>query len=99
MGSNLNEFKNTALLDFSKKICNSSITKSSELVESIGDTKKFDVIYPFVGETLDFLMSLEEEHNLDLSFIVRELDQFAWQFANKGFFNFKKNLRQIIDQL
>ena len=99
LGSNLNEFKNTALLDFSKKICNSSITKSSELVESIGDTKKFDVIYPFVGETLDFLMSLEEEHNLDFSFIVRELDQFAWQFANKGFFNFKKNLRQIIDQL
>ena len=99
LDSNLNEFKSTALLDFSKEVSNSSIAKSSELVESIGDTKKFDVIYPFVGETLDFLMSLEEEHNLDFSFIVRELDQFAWQFANKGFFNFKKNLRQIIDQL
>ena len=99
LDSNLNEFKNTALLDFSKEVSKSSIVKSPDLTESIGDTKKFDVIYPFVGETLDFLMSLEDEHNLEFSFIVRELDQFAWQFANKGFFNFKKNLRQIIDQL
>lgn len=99
LDSNLREFKNKALLDFSKEVSNSSIVKSSELVESIGDTKKFDVIYPFVGEILDFLMGFEEEHNLDFSFIVKELDQFAWQFANKGFFNFKKNLRQIIDQL
>ncbi len=99
LDSNLSEFKNKALLDFSKEVSNSSIVKSSELIESIGDTKKFDVIYPFVGEILDFLMGFEEEHNLDFSFIVKELDQFAWQFANKGFFNFKKNLRQIIDQL
>ena len=99
LDSNLNEFKNTALLDFSKEVSKSSIVKSPDLKASIGDTKKFDVIYPFVGETLDFLMSLEDEHNLDFSFIVRELDQFAWQFASKGFFNFKKNLRQIIDQL
>lgn len=96
---NLNRFKETALLDFSRKVDNTSIVKSTEFERVIGNTKKFDVIYPGVGENKDFLTHLAQEHGLELSFLAREADLFAWQFANKGFFNFKKNIVHIINEI
>ena len=58
--------------------------------------KKFDVIYPFIGQNLDLLNSLKNEHDLELNVLFREEDVFCWQFSNKGFFNFKKNIPKII---
>ena len=58
--------------------------------------KKFDVIYPFIGQNLDLLNSLKNEHDLKLNVLFREEDVFCWQFSNKGFFNFKKNIPKII---
>jgi deoxyribodipyrimidine photo-lyase len=95
----LNRFKENALLDFSRKVDNTTIVKSKEFPEAIGNTKKFDVIYPGVGENKDFLTDLAQEHGLELSFLTREADLFAWQFANKGFFNFKKNIVHIINEI
>ena len=97
--SNVSRFKKNALLDFSKKFENSSILNSTNFLEEIGNTNKLDVVYPFIGENLDFLIGLEVEENLKFSFLFREEDLFAWQFANKGFFNFKKNIRRIVSQL
>ena len=50
-------------------------------------------LYPTVGENLDYLQ-LSELKNIE--FIYREIDQFSWQFCNKGFFNFKNYIPKIV---
>ena len=49
-------------------------------------------LYPTVGENLDFLNS----NNLKIDFLFRNLDQLAWQYCNKGFFNFKNYIPKIV---
>ena len=96
---NVDRFKNSALLDFSKKFDNTSMVKSTNFLNEIGNRKKFDVVYPFIGENLDFLTGIGTRGDIQFSYLVREEDLFAWQFATKGFFNFKKNIKRIISQL
>ena len=50
-------------------------------------------LYPTVGENLDYLQ-LNQLKNIE--FIYREIDQFSWQFCNKGFFNFKNHIPKIV---
>jgi len=50
-------------------------------------------LYPNVGENLDFI----QNNNLkNIKFLYRKLDQFSWQYCNKGFFNFKNYIPKII---
>ena len=49
-------------------------------------------LYPTVGENLDYLRS----NNLKINFLYRKLDQYSWQYCNKGFFNFKNYIPKII---
>ncbi len=49
-------------------------------------------LYPTVGENLDYLNS----NNIKLNFLYRKLDQYSWQYCNKGFFNFKNYIPKII---
>ena len=49
-------------------------------------------LYPTVGENLDYLYSKK----IKLDFLYRNLDQLAWQYCNKGFFNFKKYIPKIV---
>ena len=62
----------------------------------IGEIKNIDedviALYPTVGENLDYLYS----NNLKLDFLYRKLDQFSWQYCNKGFFNFKNYIPKIV---
>jgi len=50
-------------------------------------------IYPAVGENLDFIQNNELRN---IKFLFRKLDQFSWQYCNKGFFNFKNYIPKII---
>jgi len=50
-------------------------------------------VYPSIGENLDYLQ-LNQLKNIE--FIYREIDQFSWQFCNKGFFNFKSYIPKIV---
>jgi len=50
-------------------------------------------IYPTVGENLDFIQNNELKN---IKFLYRKLDQFSWQYCNKGFFNFKNYIPKII---
>ena len=52
-------------------------------------------LYPTVGENLDYLNS----NGLKLDFLFRKLDQYSWQYCNKGFFNFKNYIPKIISTL
>ncbi len=49
-------------------------------------------LYPTVGENLDYL----NLNNLKVDFLYRTLDQYSWQYCNKGFFNFKNYIPKII---
>ncbi|MDA9599692.1 DNA photolyase [Candidatus Pelagibacter sp.] len=50
-------------------------------------------LYPTVGENFDFI----QNNNLkNIKFLYRKLDQFSWQYCNKGFFNFKNYIPKII---
>ena len=52
-------------------------------------------LYPTVGENLDYLNS----NDINVSFLYRSLDQLAWQYCNKGFFNFKNYIHKIVSTL
>ena len=59
-------------------------------IKNVGE--KIIGLYPTVGENLDYLNS----NNIKLNFLYRKLDQFSWQYCNKGFFNFKNYIPKII---
>ena len=53
-------------------------------------------LYPSVGENLDFINSNELKN---MQFLYRKIDQFSWQYCNKGFFNFKNYIPKIIQNI
>ena len=56
-------------------------------------TEEVYAIYPTVGENLDFIQNNQLKN---IKFLYRKLDQFSWQYCNKGFFNFKNYIPKII---
>ena len=102
---NSNEFRQVKLSDnvikFKSELINDQLERIESLsinceIVSVDKLKEFKsdyyILYPSVGENLDFVMS-----NLsNCKFIYRKLDQFSWQFCNKGFFNFKNYIPKII---
>ena len=67
-------------------------------VIDISEIKKIENcygLYPTVGENLDYLNS----NNIKIDFLYRKLDQYSWQYCNKGFFNFKNYIPKIITTL
>ena len=85
-------FKKKALSDVQTYLDKSSL----ESPERLQQHKSFDVVYPSVGENLDYLREVQKINNTDINFITREEDIFCWEFSNKGFFNFKKNIPDIL---
>ena len=85
-------FKRKALSDAQMYLDNSSL----ELPERLQQHNSFDVVYPSVGENLDYLKQIQNINNTAIDFITREEDIFCWEFSNKGFFNFKKNIPDIL---
>ena len=64
---------------------------------NINDLKKITeevyALYPTIGENLDFIQNNQLKN---IKFLYRKLDQFSWQYCNKGFFNFKNYIPKII---
>ena len=56
-------------------------------------TEDVYAIYPTVGENLDFIQNNQLKN---IKFLYRKLDQFSWEYCNKGFFNFKNYIPKII---
>ena len=93
LSDNVIKFKSELINDQLERIKSLSINCESISIDKLKDIKNdFYILYPSVGENLDFVLS-----NLrNYKFIYRELDQFSWQFCNKGFFNFKGYIPKII---
>jgi hypothetical protein len=94
LSDNVLNFKTHLINDQLKRLKEKSIT--SEIID-ISDLKNTDekvyALYPTVGESL-FYLELNQLNNIE--FLYREVDQFSWQFCNKGFFNFKNHIPKIV---
>ena len=93
LSEKLMKFKSQLIEDQKKrleeKLINTEIIDLSE-IQNINETSYG--LYPTVGENLDYIKT----NNLKIEFLYRKLDQFSWQYCNKGFFNFKNYIPKII---
>jgi len=96
LSENVVKFKSLLINDQEQRLKSSSI--NCEIID-ISDIKniseKIIGLYPTVGENLDYLNS----NNVKLNFLYRKIDQYSWQYCNKGFFNFKNYIPKIISSL
>ena len=92
-------FKKKIIDDQIKRFPDIKVLEETQFEELADKNKNFDIIYPSIGENLSFLKSIKKKKNLEYNFLVREGDEFCWQFSNKGYFNFKSNIPKIIQKI
>ena len=93
LSEKLVKFKSQLIEDQKKRLEEKSInTEIIDLSEIQNINESSYGLYPTVGENLDFINT----NNLKIEFLYRKLDQFSWQYCNKGFFNFKNYIPKII---
>ena len=92
-------FKKKIIEDQANRFSNIKIIDEINFDKLTNEIKDLDVIYPSIGENLSFLKSIKKKKNLNYNFVVREGDEFCWQFSNKGYFNFKSNIPKIIQKI
>ena len=86
------KFKYHLIEDQEKRLKAKSINCEVIDISEIKKIEKSYGLYPTVGENLDYLKS----NNIKIEFLYRKLDQYSWQYCNKGFFNFKNYIPKII---
>ena len=92
------DFKTQIINDQKKRLDQIKVINETGLQSSAKETISFDVIHPSIGENYSYLNSIRKKLNLKLSFILNEEDKFSWQFSNKGYFNFKNNIQNILSK-
>ncbi len=92
LSNKLVKFKSHLIEDQEKRLKNKSIDCQIIDISELTNIENYYGLYPTVGENLDFLNS----NNLKIDFLYRNLDKLAWQYCNKGFFNFKNYIPKII---
>ncbi|PQM62352.1 MAG: DNA photolyase [Rhodobacteraceae bacterium] len=93
------QFKRSLQLDFQERLKNSKIINHPFLENICKSTDEIDVLYPFIGENYDYLNKLKKSFGTNFNIIYNEQDLYCWKFANKGYFNFKKNSDTILNQI
>ncbi len=92
LSEKLVEFKSLLIEDQKQRLRDQSIDCQIINISEITNIENCYGLYPTVGENLDFINS----NNLKISFLYRNLDQSAWKYCNKGFFNFKSYIPKIV---
>jgi deoxyribodipyrimidine photo-lyase len=88
------EFKANLLKDQKIRLEEKSINCETININDLKNiTEETYALYPSVSENLDFINHNELKN---IKFLYRKLDQFSWQYCNKGFFNFKNYIPKII---
>jgi len=94
LSENTLNFKTLLINDQLNRLKEKSVTVEVIKIDELKNIKEPTyALYPTVGENLDYLQ-LNQLKNIE--FIYREIDQFSWQFCNKGFFNFKSYIPKIV---
>ena len=86
------KFKSLLIEDQEQRLKTNSIDCEVIDISEIKNIENSYALYPTVGENLDYLSS----NSLKIDFLYRKLDQYSWQYCNKGFFNFKNYIPKII---
>ena len=86
------KFKSHLMSDQKQRLNDKSINCEIVDISQIKNIENCYGLYPNVGENLDYL----NLNNIKLDFLYRNIDQFSWQYCNKGFFNFKNYIPKII---
>ena len=89
------KFKSYLIEEQRQRLKDKSIDCEIIDISEIKNIENYHALYPTVGENLDYLNS----NKIKISFLYRNLDQLAWQYCNKGFFNFKSYIPKIISTL
>ena len=92
LSEKLLKFKSLLIEDQKQRLKDKSIDCEVVDISEIKNIENYYSLYPTVGENLDYLNS----NNIKINFLYRNLDQLAWQYCNKGFFNFKNYIPKII---
>ena len=92
LSEKLVKFKSLLIEDQKQRLKDKSIDCEVVDISEIKNIENYYSLYPTIGENLDYLNS----NNLKIDFLYRNLDQLAWQYCNKGFFNFKNYIPKII---
>ena len=95
LSEKLLKFKSQLIEDQEKRLKDLSIDCQIINVSEITNIENCCGLYPTIGENLDFLNS----NNLGIHFLYRNIDQNAWKYCKKGFFNFKKYIPKIIEHI
>jgi hypothetical protein len=95
LSEKLVKFKSLLIEDQKQRLKNKSIDCEVIDINEIQNIENYYALYPAVGENLDYLNS----NNIKMNFLYRNLDQLAWQYCNKGFFNFKNYIPKIVSSL
>ena len=93
------KFKKNLLNEFSSNFPNTQMLNSSNVTQEIVNYDELDVIYPGIGDNLDFLQRFAYQKYLKLNYLIREEDLYSWKFAKRGFFKFKENIPKINEYL
>ncbi len=92
LSEKLLKFKSHLIEDQEQRLKNQPIDCQIIDISELKNIENYYGLYPTVGENLDFLNS----NNLKIDFLYRNLDQLAWQYCYKGFFNFKNYIPKIV---
>ena len=92
------DFKTQIINDQKKRLDQIKVLNEIELQSLAKEIISFDVIHPSIGENYSFLNNIRKKQSLKLNFILKEEDKFSWQFSNKGYFNFKNNIPNILSK-
>jgi len=95
LSEKLVKFKSLLIEDQKQRLKDKSIDCEIIDISEIQNIENYYALYPTIGENLDYL----NLNNIKLNFLYRNLDQLAWQFCNKGFFNFKNYIPKIVSSL
>ena len=95
LSEKLMKFKSLLIEDQAQRLKNQSIDCQVIDISEVINIENCCGLYPTVSENLYYLNS----NNIDVDFLYRSLDQLAWQYCNKGFFNFKNYIPKIVSAL
>ena len=90
------DFKMRLISAFCENHSNAQVIDAAGLGAIAASQQGFDVVYPAIGDQLNFLYSLRDASGVALHLLKRRQDVFCWNYAKKGFFNFKKHIPDMM---
>jgi len=90
LSEKVSQFKLDLINSVNKFIPNSEVLNSNKLGIILYGQICIDVIYPGIGHNLDLINKYANKNQVMINFIYRKEDLKYWNYANSGFYKFKK---------